>query len=230
MKHKKLTREEYKVRFDDFMNKFYYIPQKDEEFRQCSYPHPDYWFISNKGYIFSAARLNVKIIKPCFCETGVKNKDGERTGITWKYGAYRDEHNRTWNMDKMIAEYFLENQFEFAEKTEVHHIKKRLSFDKNAPQDCNRADNLQILPKSVHTELTKYASKTFDEDRAVERKAAAESYPTYVTDQQTLNQLASRLLSNLQGVTLIKSVSDNPAEIEAAAHPNAAMNFKFKNE
>lgn len=61
--NKKLTREEYKKRFDELFSKFY-ILQKDEEIVQCNYPQPDYWFISNKGYLFSVEQNELLILNP----------------------------------------------------------------------------------------------------------------------------------------------------------------------
>lgn len=73
MENKKLAREEYKERFNELFSKFYYIPQKDEEIVQCSYPNPDYWFTSNKGYLFSVEQnellmLNPQCLKVCLAK------------------------------------------------------------------------------------------------------------------------------------------------------------------
>ena len=62
------------------MNTFNYVMQEGEQIVQCKEPYPAYWFMSNKGYLFSAYGNKIKVVKPNHRYTGTKNKDGSRTG------------------------------------------------------------------------------------------------------------------------------------------------------
>ena len=85
-KHKVLTREEYAEKFDKLFSKLNYIPQAGEKIVQCKEGYPSYWFISNKGYVFSVYKNNIEVIKPNFDCTGKANKEGKRAGKGWRYG------------------------------------------------------------------------------------------------------------------------------------------------
>ena len=79
-KYKKYTREEYSKKFDDLMmNTFNYVMQEGEQIVQCKEPYPAYWFVSNKGYLFSAYGNKIKVVKPNHRYIGTKNKEGIRT-------------------------------------------------------------------------------------------------------------------------------------------------------
>ena len=61
-KYKKYTREECSKKFDDLMmNTFNYVMQEGEQIVQCKEPYPAYWFMSNKGYLFSAYGNKIRI-------------------------------------------------------------------------------------------------------------------------------------------------------------------------
>ena len=64
-KHKVLTREEYAEKFDKLFSKWNYIPQAGEKIVQCKEGYPSYWFISNKGYVFSVYKNNIEVISVC---------------------------------------------------------------------------------------------------------------------------------------------------------------------
>ena len=126
----KLTRQQYSDKFDKQMEKFYYIKQPGEVILQCNAPYPEYWFLSNKGYLFSAYNNDVRIIKPNLTETGAKNKEGKRTGQTWEY-EYKvagEKNNRHVAMHKLMAEMFVEDEFTSDEDRDVHHIQKRTAL------------------------------------------------------------------------------------------------------
>lgn len=234
-KHKELSAEQYKEKFDELFSRINYIPQEGEKIVQCRHPHPPYWFISNKGYIFSAYKRNLEIVKPIFDRTGIANKSGERNGKSWRYGT-RYQKSATaplnrWDMGKMIVEYFEENEFLMDEETEVHHKKKRSNFSENEAQKCNRIDNLQTLPKSIHKELTKYASKTSKEiDEDMEKKIQKSGCPVYQFTQEQLqaifiNALQSCLKQGVQPVIYTTTITDDVSEIEAEAHPIKRVEF-----
>lgn len=228
-KHKELSAEQYKEKFDELFSRINYIPQEGEKIVQCRHPHPPYWFISNKGYIFSAYKRNLEIVKPIFDRTGIANKSGERNGKSWRYGT-RYQKSATaplnrWDMGKMIVEYFEENEFLMDEETEVHHKKKRSNFSENEAQKCNRIDNLQTLPKSIHKELTHYASKTQKElNQEVEKKVKKSGCPVYAFTEEQLEQiliqaLKSCLSNGVEPIMYTTTVTDDISKIEAEAHP-----------
>lgn len=57
---KKFTREEYKEKFE----KLCFIYQDGEVIVQAKEPYPQYWFVSNKGYVISIHGRKVKKITP----------------------------------------------------------------------------------------------------------------------------------------------------------------------
>ena len=172
----KKDREQYAVKLKKQLERYCYIPQAGEEIRQCKPPYPDYWFASNMGYVFTAYYKDVKILDDNATEQGLKNKDGERTSIKWRYNnPLTGKFVPAW---KVIADTFCECEFpeHKDEKIEIHHIKKRASFEPNEGKNCNRADNLQILPKSIHTKTTAASKKSFDLD--LEEKITGSDVPT----------------------------------------------------
>ena len=146
--------------------------QDGEQIVQCKAPYPAYWFISNKGYMFSVYFDKIRITKPNHRYMGLKNKDGIRTNQDWyyEYKVDGEKHNKHVVMHKIMAEHFLNNVFG-AEKNEIHHIRKKLRYKPNDGKICNSADNLQLLPCGVHKTLTRYAGKTSAEhDKEFEQK------------------------------------------------------------
>ena len=232
-KHKVLTREEYAEKFDKLFSKLNYIPQSGEKIVQCKEPYPDYWFISNKGYVFSVYKNNIKVIKPNFDCTGKANKEGKRAGKGWRYGTRigGNKNLTRYDMGKLMADHFAENEFKSDEDTEIHHIKKRSNFLEDEAHKCNSADNLQKLPKSIHKELTYYASKTTKEiDEDVEKKIQKSGCPVYQFTQEQLqaifiNALQSCLEQGVQPVIYTTTITDDVSKIEAEAHPVNKVEF-----
>ena len=128
-------------------------------------------------------------------------------------------------MAQMIAEHFLESEFDSDEELETHHIKKRTTFQPDEAAQCNRADNLQLLPKSIHKKLTHYASKTSEQlDQEVADKVKAAGAPEYRLTQEQLQQilfnaLQSCLSQGIQPITYSTTVTDDVSQVEAEAHP-----------
>ena len=235
-KHRVLTREEYAEKFDKLFSKLNYIPQESEKIVQCKEPYPSYWFISNKGYVFSAYKNNIKILKPNFDCTGKANKEGKRAGKCWRY-ATRIPGNKNltrYDMSKLMADHFVENEFTSHEDTEIHHIRKKNNYGENEAQKCNSADNLQKLPTSIHKKLTHYASKTSKEmDEDMEKKIQKSGCPVF---QFTEEQLKMILFDGIQGclsrgiepVVYITSINDDVSKIEAKAHPISRVSDEEK--
>lgn len=227
-KRKKLSREEYAAKFAEQMEQYNYVWQDGEEVVQCKPPYPDYWFASNKGYVLTAHRKEIKVLKPNHRYTGAKNKDGNRNGQDWyyEYHVSGEKHNRHVTMHKLISDTFLTSEFaDDGEKLEVHHKIKKNTFKPDEAQSCNSVDNLQLLPKSVHQRLTHYASKTSTElDQELLKKAEEAGCPILQMPQEQLqNVLLQALISTAQNgapaTFYSTTLTDNVAEIEAEAHP-----------
>lgn len=222
-KKKVLTREEYAEKFNEQMNRFNYIPQEGEVIVQAKAPYPDYWFVSNKGYVFTARYKDVKILKDNPTEQGLKNKAGLRAGKKWRY-SNEGKDVPAW---KVIADTFCENEFTGYEdeKNHIHHIQKRQTFKPEEGKLCNRADNLQILPESIHRELNHYHSKTTDElDKEVEKKVLKSGCPVYAFTEEQLemiliNAIRSSLANGVEPIMYTTTITDNVSEIKAEAHP-----------
>ena len=223
---KKLTREEYRERFNEQMQVFNYIMQDGEQIVQCKAPYPEYWFISNKGYLFSAYFNDARILKANHRNVGLKNKEGNRIAQDWyyEYLVEGETNKKHVPMHKIMSEHFGKNEFG-SEENEVHHIRKRLSYKPNDGNVCNRAENLQLLPKEIHKELTRYASKTNAElDKELKQKVKEADCPMYAYTPEMLEavikwNIQNCLANGLQPVIYMTSITDDAAEIEAEAHP-----------
>lgn len=182
---KTLTREQYQEKFDEQMERFCYIRQEGEQIVQCKEPYPPFWFVSNKGYLFSAYYRDARILDNNPTSNGLKDNDGNYVGRKWHY-LYGD--NKDVTMHKLIAEHFLECDFETDpnEKVEIHHIKKQKSFSDEEGNLCNSADNLQLLPRKIHTMATYYGSKS-DQQIDADTMEKAKNVPHYeLTEEQMI--------------------------------------------
>lgn len=218
MKTKKLTREQYTEKFNRLFDKYNYIPQPDEQIIQCNEKYPPYWFISNCAYLFSIVGNSIKILKPNYRNTGT-SKDGS----DWYY-TYIDTTGKKKKVSQhiLVAQHFLTNEFEDIDndKVEVHHIKPRNSFSPNQPQLCNKASNLQVLPKDIHQRLTTYSHKTAEQlDREIEKKVKKANVPTF--DVTNLEELVASVLNNNNGIVYAKSNG------QTVAKPIKAGTIKF---
>lgn len=167
----------------------------------------------------------LRILKANHRYIGTMNKNGVRTGQDWYYEhAIEGEYNKHIPMHKIMSEHFGKNEFD-SEETEVHHIRKNLRYKPNDGNVCNRAENLQLLPKEIHKELTRYASKTNAElDKELKQKVKEADCPMYAYTPEMLEALIKWNIQNciangLQPVIYMTSITDDAAEIEAEAHP-----------
>ena len=224
-KRKKLTPEHYLEKFNNQMNRFNYIRQPGEEIIQCKESYPPYWFISNKGYLFTAYYKDIKILEPQFDKTGKANKNGERAGQVWRYGTRinRKKNLDRFDMARMMLDHFGKCEFETDELIVAHHIDKRNNYQPNEAQKCNRVDNLQLLPESVHKQLTNFAAKTVEEQDAEgeekARKAGIKSQEA--TQEQFLDLLRQRykITDITDAVLYLQTINDDPSQIQARAYP-----------
>ena len=213
----------YQEKFDRLFSESSYVLESDEKIVQCKYPYPAYWFISNKGRLFSVFGKKIVVLKPNYRKTGKKNHEGKRMGQDWYYDT---KSIGKVSMHKLIAEHFLINEFESDEICEVHHKKKRSSFKENEADQCNREDNLQILPQSVHKKLTKFSSKTSQQyDEELKQKVKNNNIPVYQMTQEGLTAFFMNSLqqyiknSGVDPIVYSANLADDVSEIEAEAHP-----------
>lgn len=204
MKNRKIpTREEYKEKFDRLFSELNYIPQAGEEIVQCGYPYPDYWFLSNKGYLFTVWYNTIKVVKPYGSHMGFKNKDGNRGQNDWYY--LNPKTSKKVRHHKLVSEYFAKDEFaqwkEFKDESrETHHKINKSKFNLNEPQKANNIDNLQILPLSVHREVTHYANMTDEkEEYELRKKLKKMNNPTTTIVEGDLTKWAiNQLQKNLE--------------------------------
>ena len=201
---KKMTKEEYQQKFEDQMERSEYTLEDGEVIVQCHAPYPVYWFVSNKGKLYSAYRKELYLIEPYYCETGKKNKDGKRSGSNWYYEYHMDGevNNRHVTMHKLIAEHFLQCDINYEdEDTEIHHIKGRKAFTKDQAKECNSVENLQVLPKSIHRKATYMGSHTQDQldkdsdDRV--KKAGCPDIQINLNSEQFMSWLISAMQDSI---------------------------------
>lgn len=161
---KRLTREEYAKKMERLMEETNYQLKDGESIVQCHAPYPAYWFVSSLGYVISIHGKTIKLLKANHRYIGKKNADGQRKGQDWyfEYKVDGEEYNRHVTVHRIVAEHFLGLDTE-DESMEVHHIKKKCSFEPGQSQECNCADNLQVLPAELHQKATKYGNKTQDQ-------------------------------------------------------------------
>lgn len=195
-----------------------------EVVKQCHAPYPPYWFVTNKGRVFSVHKKKLQELKIHARKTGHANKSGERAGISW-YVIYIDPDNniqRHADIHRIVAEHFLEDEFpEIEGDRVVHHIKKRSTFREDEASECNCADNLQILPDSIHRALTHESSKTQAElDSESEERAKKSGCPCYeLTQAQMQAILQQSLISSMSAFVIIKSNDDDVSQIKTAVYP-----------
>ena len=208
-KYKKYTKEEYSKKFDDLMeNTFNYVMQEGEQIVQCKEPYPAYWFMSNKGYLFSAYGSKIKVVKSNHRYTGTKNKDGSRTGQDWyyEYKVAGQKHNKHVTMYRVMSDCFCENEFG-SEDNEIHHIRKKNQYKPSDGKECNRADNLQLLPRKIHKNLTYYASKPDAEhNKELEEKIKNADCLSFQLSQEQFQDL---LMAALYDCNVSDHVYDN---------------------
>jgi len=207
------------------MNTFNYVMQEGEQIVQCKEPYPAYWFMSNKGYLFSAYGNKIKVVKPNHRYTGTKNKDGSRTGQDWyyEYKVKGQKHNKHVSMYRVMSDCFLENEFG-SDDNEIHHIRKKNQYKPSEGKECNRADNLQLLPREIHKNLTYYASKTdVDHNKEMEEKIKNADCPSFQFSQEQFQVLLMSALYDCdinvgKPVMYTTTITENVEDIEAEAH------------
>lgn len=189
------TSEQCKKQIKDYFEKMNYIPQKDEQIKQCPKPYPHFWFCSNKGYLFTTAKKEVKILPPHLTTSGRKKINGERAQLEYRYYYGKNKHVKQQQL--IIDTFNVKNEFEDVlpdEKAEIHHQVSRKNFTIDEPQKMNRLDNLQVLPTSIHQSLTNadsFAKKVNDMFKQVE---ASTSIPVFECDLESI--LATYLQSH----------------------------------
>lgn len=198
----KKDRNYYQQILKNELNKINYIPQASEQIIQCKPPYPDYWFISNMGYLFTVSSGKIEIIQPTheLCE---KHK------MQWCYSYYNGTKPVTVRMQRLVAEHFWGLAHGDRSK-EVHHIQRSLSFTADQPQYCNRVTNLQLLDKSTHRDLTNYAHRDEQKYRDKIRQQAMQDGATHIQmSQNHLINFVNNILENAGDDVTFKIKSDD---------------------
>lgn len=181
------TSEQCKKQIKDYFEKMNYIPQKDEQIKQCPKPYPHFWFCSSKGYLFTTSEKEVKILPPHLTPSGRKNINGERAQLEYRYYYGKNKHVK---QQKLIVDTFnVKNEFDEVlpdSQTEIHHQLSRKNFTSAEPQKMNRLDNIQVLPKSIHQSLTNSDSFTKKVNDMFKQVASDDSIPVFECDLEAL--------------------------------------------
>ena len=184
------TKEFYKKKFDDLRQHTYnFIPQEDEIFKQCDgITEPSYWFISNYGRLFSVYYKNepLKQISVNYTKSGTERKQHDWSYVTQYKGKQREPR-----LHGLVAKYFLKNEFDGyaeveGEPLEVHHILPESTFAEDEPFKANRSDNLQILPKSVHRDVSHI-------DRFEKKISEQDTIPVYLITPQLIQAIQKHI-------------------------------------
>lgn len=91
-------------------------------------------------------------------------------------------------------------------------------------KECNRAENLQLLPREIHKNLTYYASKPDAEhNKELEEKIKNADCPSFQLSQEQFQDLLMAALydCNVSGgkaIMYTTTITDNVEDIEAEAH------------
>lgn len=204
-------RKTYYDTFKKLMNENYcYIPQAGEIIKQCNILYPPYWFISNKGYIFSCYNNKIKILKPLYDKGGKQRKEN-----VWRYSTrYNKDLEKLdrYDMGKLIVEHFLVDNFKDLyknEKREIHHIHSKSKYKSNEAQKCNNSENLQILPQNIH-KIATYFSRTTPEQLTTTWKSTADK--TITLDMEQFKSLLANA-SYSQPVVFFTNNDNNDIEI-----------------
>ena len=118
---------------------------------------------------------------------------------------------------------FCENEFG-SEDNEIHHIRKKNQYKPSEGKECNRAENLQLLPREVHKNLTYYASKLDAEhNKELEEKIKNVDSPSFQLSQEQFQDLLMAALydCNVSGgkaIMYTTTITDKVEDIEAEAH------------
>lgn len=206
MSKKRKTKEFYQEKFDSL-----YIPQDDELVTQCHDPYPPFWFVNNKGRLYSVAHNGLQIVK------AYPTNEGQNKKLIWQY-KYIDSNGKTRHakQHQLVAEHFKEDEFSNDPRydgipREVHHINKTAHFAPDESEICNNADNLQILPRNVHKQATAYGNRTVEQDKERLDKLIKRDNPVHIHLQKGGLDLVLYYLvvNNLMGELYIKDDSGN---------------------
>lgn len=194
-------KEKYQKKFDQLMEKFNYVFQEGEDFKQCKEPYPPYWFVSNYGYVISVYGNGLKYIAASIKRTGKKGKNGERPGRVWFYRYWTNGKKANVTAYKLIKDHFDDiNEFTGDTSGEIHHIRPQSSFADNEGTKCNRADNLQKLPPDVHSVVTRLSQKTPEHiEEAWDRKAKKDNAKIIELPSEQLTKVSIAIADYLLG-------------------------------
>lgn len=234
MSRKKLTREDYKTKFETMVKRENWIFGEHEEIKQCNAPLPVYWFISSYGYLYSAYHNKIKVLVPNYSKCG-----SSRTENDWEY-QYREPHKKTnthIRAHKLVGEYFSDDRFvnlpQFKDDDiDFHHIHKKSNYKPNEGRECNRAENIQKLPKTLHKNVTKVDIDPHWLDKAIEEHP--EQYQVLPHDLSV--KIMEKIMQNkeLTSTTpvVLHKITDNPdnQDTKVVMLEDFINNFSIKTE
>lgn len=198
---KKLTREEYKQKFNEQFNKYYQL-EDGEQVQQCKEPYPPYWFISSKGRLFSVARNNIKQLKVnhSWSSTGQRHK--------WHFNYLKNGKRKIIEQQRLVAEHFLSKP-QTDEKLEIHHKKKIDSFSTDEPYNANNKDNLQYVTKSEHEILTRISRTPLEkQDNEFVKSVFGSDLVLTVKNTMTMEEV-QELINHLSAMSYIQNLTDD---------------------
>ena len=153
MSRKKIyTREQYYDQFCRLMNRLNYIPEEGEVIVQANKNYPQYWFISNKGRVFTVSRNCKNILKP-YCGRVGRNRKRKQWTL------HRTQ-KKIVPIHRLVLEHFCPDEIERivsqGKEWDGHHVIPVTRFSKDQPQFANRLSNLQVVEAERHKRANRY--------------------------------------------------------------------------
>lgn len=124
--------------------------EPDEEIKQCKRPYPKYWFVTSNGRLFSIWNKRIEQLKVDLNMCGKK-----RDQLVWRYTYNEKKHVP---VDKLVFDHFGKKQWDG--KTELHHKIAMKQWSEEDVFEASKIDNIQALPKKIHTFATELDNNT----------------------------------------------------------------------
>lgn len=125
-----------------------------EEVRQCMSPYPAYHFISDRGCLYSVYGKQLILRKPSWQYQQKNKQDTDRNVWVYSYTNRITGKQEQVKMHILLAKHFRVNRFaQFAPNdlnSHVHHINPTHNYTSQQAYDCNRLNNLQVAPSTLH--------------------------------------------------------------------------------
>ena len=128
--------------------------EPDEKIKQCKKPYPAYWWITNRGRLFSIWNNRIEQLKPEVNYCGKK-----RDHLVWRYN-YKG--NRHVPVDKLVFDHFGKSEWDdYDGNLDLHHIFGMKHWNEDDCFEASRIENIQAIPREkVHPFATELDNKT----------------------------------------------------------------------